>query len=260
MSKNLKLKGGEEKTMRKLTAILGIVVVAMAMILVAGQAQAQVIPADIVFIIDESGSMGGDQAEVIANLGTFTGALETAGIDARYGLVGFGQGGSTSANNIRLVSDLTDKSGIATALGTLVASGSFEPGFEATAFALNNITWRSGAVKNLILITDEDSDGTEGGADALLTRLDALWNGIINANDPDSPAGDYTVLAADHGGTTFDIEAFRADPGPFFVNFSNTKVQEIIDKGDGEDVIPEPASMLLFGTGLFGLIGFRRKK
>jgi len=229
-------------------------------ILVSHQNAYAVVLADIVFVFDESSSMGDEQNDVISNLAIFTQAMIDAGISAEYGLVGFGYGG-LSDPYIRLVRDLTTAADFQTGLGELHEIGSVEKGFQATKFALDNITWRVGNVtKVIVVITDEDSDGVEGGADATLTAMNALWNGIVNFDDYVSPAGDYNVLALAHGGQIFDIHAFNADPTAFFTFFAQHKVQEILGNGNGGPVIPEPSTMLLLGAGLIGFVGLRKKK
>ncbi len=96
----------------------------------------------------------------------------------------------------RLVTDFTDAASFATAAQGLTISGSAEPGYTATAFALNALDGQSSllsylgnAVKNLIILTDEpingDSfSGTVGGVatsnsivDGLRTANKALYNG-----------------------------------------------------------------------------------
>jgi len=219
-----------------------------------------VVLADIVFVFDESSSMGDEQTDVINNLAIFTQAMIDAGISAQYGLVGFGYGGLADPY-IRLVRDLTDASDFQTGLGELHEIGLIEKGFQATKFALDNITWRVGDVtKVVVVITDEDSDGAESGAHAALTAYGALWNGIVNFDDYVGPAGDYDFLATNHGGQIFDIHAFNADPTGFFTFFAQHKVQEILGNGNGGPVIPEPSTMLLLGAGLLGFVGLRKKR
>lgn len=67
---------------------------------------------DIVFVVDESGSMGTVQANLRANIGLFASILTGTGqVDAQYGLVGYGD----RAIVPRMVTDLTDPTSFATA-------------------------------------------------------------------------------------------------------------------------------------------------
>ena len=59
-------------------------------------------------------------------------------------------------------------SDFATAASNLVTSGSFEDGYSAIDYTFNNYNFRSDAVKNFILVTDEDRDN---GNNALLLYL-----------------------------------------------------------------------------------------
>ncbi len=144
--------------------------------------------------------------------------------------------------------------------------GNPESGSSAGLFGLNNITWTADSVKNIILVTDEDDDSDGQGNiaplcsarvecnafDLSLTANDALFNVIRNPGAGNT-VRTYDYLAAQHGGTAFDINAFRAAPMPFFDNFINTKVTEIITKA------PEPSTIALIGLGLIGL-GIRRRR
>lgn len=241
---------------------------------------APLIIADIAWVIDDSVSMRGDIDQVKARIIEFNQAMIDAGIDANYGLVSFGgpSGGGGSCDPIvKLQQDVTSFADFNRAGGpfqSLTAPCSTrEPGSEATAFALQNLSFRTNSVINVILVTDEDDDSSLDFfnlADQELTDAEALFNfigrpGVGNTNSR------YGALADDHGGQAFDILSFRSDPEPFFANFINTKVQEIIDvctanptlpecQGDPGTDVSEPALPLgLFGLGLIGYAFYRRR-
>ncbi len=118
-------------------------------------ANAALIKTDIIMIVDESGSMGSVQANLRNNIGQFASILSAGGIDARYGLVGYGS--STVAP--RMLTDLTDSASFAIAAQGLLINGGTEPGYTATSFALNELdnqaslfSYRGDSVKNLIIL------------------------------------------------------------------------------------------------------------
>ncbi|WP_069472769.1 VWA domain-containing protein [Candidatus Marithrix sp. Canyon 246] len=171
-------------------------------------------PADIVFIIDESGSMQNDIDQVRINVNFIADQLELS-LDSRYALVEFGGG---SGPNPGLTTNLTDAAGLSTALATLVASGGYEPGVEATIFAHDNVSFRTGSAYGCyVLITDEDSDG--GNLTTAVTKLqaqNALWLGIVNPPFGGNTATTYGSnpgsLSEATGGTIFKIIDFKASP------------------------------------------------
>jgi len=126
--------------------------------------------ADIVFLIDNSGSMGSYQAAVNANVNKFLDSLNTSGIDANIGFVRFGQ----SINN---GDPIVETNGLGTswwsnyqgdtALYGIEAfrtawqdrnktTGSIEPSYDALlAAASPEYSFNQGAQRIAILITDE---------------------------------------------------------------------------------------------------------
>gem|GEM_PF-6882561 len=114
--------------------------------------------ADIVFLIDNSGSMSYEINAVKNNCEAFAEALVASDIDYRLGLVQFGQ--SANGGNPRIIGGgLTGSvSEFKSWVATMPADGSYEPGFAAIRLAIQSYSFRPGSQKVFILITDEDSD------------------------------------------------------------------------------------------------------
>lgn len=168
---------------------------------------------DTVVLIDESGSMAGEQSwiqQVIPNLeSAFKAAGFGSGTDANnYGLVGFGGGGSGNLGRTLTANgnQLFGASDFATAASQLVTSGFFEDGYSAIDYTFNNYNFRSGAVKNFILVTDEDRDNGNNALTSqnILNRLQnsgTLLNAVINARFRDTNS--TTALGIDSKGTAY---------------------------------------------------------
>lgn len=114
--------------------------------------------ADIVFLIDNSGSMGPEIAGVKDNCEAFADDLAASEVDYRLGLIQFGQyanGGHPRMLGSGLTADVAE---FKAWVGTMPADGGSEYGFEAIRYAIQNYNFRPGAQKVFIIITDEDSD------------------------------------------------------------------------------------------------------
>ncbi len=192
-----------------------------------GTAQAAA-PADILWVVDTSGSMGDDIAEVKARIQEFDNAMVSAGIDARYALVRFG-GNDTLIQNFTTFADFNRAGG---PFRSLTANGGgTERGSNATLVGLQQATFRPTAVTNVIVVTDEDDDSTAAQFTTLSNTLQArraLFNfiGVPGVGNTDAR---YGALANSFGGKAFRVTDFRNNPQPFFTSFIATKVQEIIN-------------------------------
>lgn len=146
--------------------------------------------ADVVFVVDESGSMSGEHAWLGSMVSSLDAQLGLAGVTAnRYGLVGFGGGGAGNSGRTILVGGSTfgTAAQFSTATGSLVLSGATEDGYAGINFGLTNYTFRPGAAVNFVLVTDEDRDNTNAGLtfNSILTGLNAngaLLNAVVNGS------------------------------------------------------------------------------
>lgn len=135
---------------------------------------------NVVFIVDESGSMGGEQ-DFLANtvIDQLDQGLSDAGVTSRsYGVVGYGGPNSGTPRLVQSGGGLENAATTKTNLQSLVTSGGFEDGFAAIDFALNNLSFTAGAAINFILVTDEDRDVTSG----LGLTVQSIQNSLTSAN------------------------------------------------------------------------------
>ena len=125
---------------------------------------------DIVFIMDNSGSLEDEQDAVSQNVINFVNSLSASGVDYALGLCRYGM--STSSGN-----PVIEDNGILTTDANYfknviwkknISSGGDEPGYFAIQQSASSFAFRPGAQKVFIIITDETPD--QGGA----TLLDAL--------------------------------------------------------------------------------------
>lgn len=170
---------------------------------------------NVVFIVDESGSMSGEHAFLQNVITSLDSALMTAGVSNRsYGVVGFARSG----NSPRLLTDLTDVASAQTALGGLVTSGGTEDGYDGIDYALNNLSYDSGAAINYVLVTDEDRDTVKpalsyGSMLSALTDRKILLNAVVSAR---YNSDDGYALGIDSTG-----EAYVADGSGGFTRSTN---------------------------------------
>lgn len=169
--------------------------------------------ADIVFVVDESGSMSGEHAWIGSMVAGLDTALTTAGVSGnRYGLVGFGAsggGGHAVAGHQHQVggAQFGTAADLTLAVSSLVLSGGTEDGYSGLNTALG-YTFRPGAAINMILITDEDRDNFDATLNFanILAGLDAkgaLLNAVINATLPDDSGLPGGALGHDWDGDSY---------------------------------------------------------
>ncbi|OWU82424.1 VPLPA-CTERM sorting domain-containing protein [Phaeobacter sp. 22II1-1F12B] len=256
--------------------------------------EAAPVDVDIVFVIDQSGSMSNEFSTLGSNISTFVSGLAgdanvssvNAGLvtyeEARLGPTGnCGFGNSCLQVSQALTSDVTTL-GNALAAEASQTFGGTEDALAAVDSVLpggslfTTVGWRANTVKSIVLITDEDADDESSytnsfgtGYAALGQKLDSVnyLNNIITITslfseyEPASRPNDSLNQAL------FDLNSFTgagADPAAFLAQFAAAKLQEIttggVPTGGSTNVVPLPASGWLVMAGLGALFAARRRK
>ncbi len=171
---------------------------------------------DIVFCMDNSGSMDDEIAGVSQHVADFVQQLQQSGYDFALGLVRFGgwenSGYPIVEDNGLLTSDINYF--INDLWARNYADGSFEPGWDAMVSAATQMHWRPGSQKVIVLITDESpqDNGNYGNYTydqtvQILTQNNARVFAMIDPSEAPHSPDDYGTIARTTGGDWFDIQS-----------------------------------------------------
>jgi len=163
---------------------------------------------DIVFLMDNSGSMGDDQAAVYSNVRSFVDNLSASGVNYALGLCRFGMlennGNPTFENSGQFTQDADYFKNTLWSYNTVY--GSREPGYDAVVQSCSAFSFRPGTQKIFILITDEEPNQGSSTVNQVLNActsasvtLFVLTTAELNSY--------YTSLTTATNGAIFDIRA-----------------------------------------------------
>jgi len=175
---------------------------------------------DIVFIMDNSGSMEEEQDAVRERVLDFVDDLAASAVDYALGLCRFGA-------NEKEGHPILEDAGVLTSdpryfqtkvWGRNRVAGGYEPGWDALYEAANGFSYRPGAQKVLILITDEtvtnDSRANAGARSqeeviSLLRAKSITVFSLVNLSapyeEPNHALSDYGTISEQTNGACFDI-------------------------------------------------------
>ncbi len=196
---------------------------------------APIMGADIIFIVDESGSMEGEHDwldEMILDLEDELVSREIT--DNRYGLVGYARS-NPAPHSLLVGGDLFGTAQeFAWATRGLATSGGQEDGWDGIDFALDRYDFRPDAAVNIILVTDEDRDVydpsvTYSGLLTELLAMGAVLNVVVNATYTDSSL--ETTVGVDSEGRAFVPDgsgSYTFSEGYSFVRDSGTTEEDYV--------------------------------
>lgn len=231
--------------------------------------------ADMVFVVDQSGSMYNEFQWISNSLKEINSTVEKKGIKANYGIAGFEYTAGTLSGYYKTRNAWAD---IPSDIATVVAEaewaannlyGGIERSYQAVDWAADNFAWTGNDfAKVMILITDEDADYAETysykgmtGEKALSQKMkdeDILLN-VITYSILYSVWDDVAFAKDDYIGL-FDLDYLKNDPTRFTADFTYAKINEIMEhEPSSAQPVPEPGTLFLLGSGLLGLGGYTRK-
>jgi len=199
--------------------------------------------ADIVFIVDVTGSMGTEIAGVKNSMVNFIQALEAGGLDVKVGIVPYGDyapARADTSDNIGFdpaflnLSDPTVAEGYANGLGVGYGADGPENAYGAIMYAWNNMAWRRGTQRIFILITDAFSHYTGDIADGL------EWpSGWGPSNDFDPKYTKDEVINALYGFATLHIVASTG-------GYYNTTDTDFSHPGDPREIALLTGGLIIY--------------
>ncbi|HSW53933.1 MAG TPA: vWA domain-containing protein [Ignavibacteriaceae bacterium] len=162
-----------------------------------------ILNADLVFVVDNSGSMSEEADSIAASIIEFANFLQTSGLNVQFAVVGYSSGGVNGGINFTtaqiLSTYLNRETGTSRTRGFSGADsaalvtradnfgeGTGENGVIAAIFADSVYNWRSGAQRVIINFTDEptQSDGN-------------MWNNAMGCSLLGGKATVHTVFSQD---------------------------------------------------------------
>lgn len=198
-------------------------------------------PADIVIMMDASGSYSREITDMKNKFANLLSDLQTAGLDIRVGFIVFGNfinlgecpintDGSVNAKSVRQLT--SDTSSIISFINTLIAAGQWEPWGDAIWLGNNWMSWRPEAYKIVVLATDEPCDegrkvpGPLGRTIGVDYDGSALWSQVSSAGTNDIKY--ITIHSDERELSKLQMKKVAQLTDGLFYNFSHAQAEQFV--------------------------------
>lgn len=190
-----------------------------------------ILPADFVFVVDITGSMGGYISSVASKVGGFASYLRSINVDANFSLVSYGDCTADSPSSLsgrlehqRFGDDVDAFSAALVTLAGSVTGGGDGPesGLEAIMDSTDGALaydWRDGAMRHVVVITDADvhdsgdtpitGSGTVSASDwySVSDVVDALNADNVKAHAISNRYPEWEAITSGTGGEYYSISS-----------------------------------------------------
>ncbi|MDX1412137.1 MAG: hypothetical protein R3351_08260, partial [Nitrospirales bacterium] len=175
---------------------------------------------DVVFQVDESGSMGGEISSIQNNVNTIAASLPPG---FRAAVVGFGFSSNSGTHSgvvphahCNLIDLNSDLAGFQSCVNELTASGGIEPGYDAIVQSADGTLGLglTGPSFCSILFADEPNNGSVNSQQDAIDALTVAGGVFFGVTPQGSPTTSYQPIADATGGMMFDLGMFTANPDP----------------------------------------------
>ncbi|MBN2000889.1 VWA domain-containing protein, partial [candidate division KSB1 bacterium] len=203
--------------------------------------------ADIVFVLDCSGSMGDEIAQVRSNLSEFADSLVTRGYDFRIGVVTF----STTIDHVWDLSNNVDQ------MKANLASISLWGGIEDSPLALyraSELSFRLGSRRTIIWITDEPYPEHSYTKQQIVDRMLSMGITVHGVGTTDLQTDWFNPIVLSTGGNFYDINGNFRD---IMLDVANMESQDLYHIAwTGSESISNHVRIKVHYAGLGGQVEF----
>jgi len=175
--------------------------------------QEEVTDVDILFVVDNSGSMSGNQTQLAQNIDTFMNVFITSGIHYNIGFIttddSTAQGAiidPTSSDPVTEIQNIINSIGIRGSAAEKGIEFAYEAIQSGNDFGPGSSFWRYDAKLIIIFISDEDDSGNV--TPATMSSYMIAVKGSYDYAIAHAVAGDYPGGCSDNGGATEGYEYF----------------------------------------------------